>query len=87
MEEPDTPNRRLSTPDCTPVGWLEAGPHPIVPAEPGSAEALRAAIELVLANPEAVAEIITRARPTTTRHDGWTGERMATFLETSPIPA
>ncbi len=81
MEEPDTPNRRLSTPDCTPVGWLEAGPHPIVPAEPGSAEALRAAIELVLANPEAVAEIITRARPTTTRHDGWTGERMATFLE------
>lgn len=49
---------------------------------------LRAAIDLVLAHPEAVTEIVARApldafpRPAgASRHDGWTGERMAAFLE------
>jgi hypothetical protein len=35
----------------------------------------------VLANPGAVAEVLARSRPAGTRHDGWTGERMASFLE------
>jgi len=54
---------------------------PLVGQGSTAPDSLRAAIELVLANPEAVAEILSRARPAGVRHDAWTGERMATFLE------
>lgn len=73
--------RPCSTPHSAPIGWLCADPPAPNTAAP-DADALRAAIELVLANPAAVAEVLTRARPHPGRHDGWTGERMAAFLET-----
>lgn len=87
MEEPLTPvPRPCSVPHSAPVAWL-AGPAP-APSEvqanetkPSEAAALRAAIDLVLAHPDAVAEVLTRARSHPVRHDGWTGERMAAFLE------
>jgi hypothetical protein len=72
---------------------LRACPDPIESAElpdPVDQDALRAAIKLVLSSPEAVAEVIGGAPGTAfnrhtplgrARHDGWTGERMATFLE------
>jgi len=75
--EPNSPAatpRPCSTPHSAPAAWLRS--------DPPDPEALRVAIELVLANPEAVAEILTRARPAPARHNGWTGERMAAFLET-----
>ncbi|MGE5564176.1 MAG: hypothetical protein ACM3ZV_12860 [Bacillota bacterium] len=82
MNEPFPPNARpCSTPHSAPVGWLR-GDGPADPPQQADADALRAAIELVLAHPDAVAEILTRARPHPVRHDGWTGERMAAFLET-----
>ena len=82
MKEPhsnaSTPRRR-STPHSAPAAWLA---HDRTPAqdEPDP-DQLRAAIELVLAHPDAVVEVITRGRAHPVRHDGWTGERMATFLE------
>lgn len=79
MNEPVIP----SPCSTSPVGWLSADPQPDAANQAPDPAALRAAIELVLAHPEAVAEILDRARPAaSTRHDGWTGERMAAFLET-----
>ena len=89
MKEPLTPTPRpCSIPHSAPAAWLQ--PRATPESAPDQAD-LRAAIELVLASPEALAEIIGRAPPTafarhaaaggSTRHDGWTGERMATFLE------
>lgn len=74
--------RACSTPHSAPIAWLRN--EASVPTASASAnhDALRGAIELVLANPEAVAEIIHRGSPRGVRHDGWTGERMAAFLET-----
>lgn len=87
MNEPLAP-RPCSTPHSAPVAWLRGDPPAPAP-EPPNPESLRAAIELILADPEAVAEVVRRAPPdafrhadtTGTRHDGWTGERMAAFLE------
>ncbi|HEY8593030.1 MAG TPA: hypothetical protein VIL42_09240 [Sphingomicrobium sp.] len=73
------PPRAFATPHSAPVAWLKSGPPAAPPPTP--AEALEAAIALVLDNPEAVAEVLTRARTIPARHDGWTGERIAAFLE------
>jgi hypothetical protein len=45
------------------------------------ADRVEAAIALILANPEALADLVSRSRGDGGRHDGWTGERMARFLE------
>ena len=83
--DPGALPRPCSTPHSAPAAWLKASA-----SEPTDPDPLRAAIELVLGSPEAVAEIIGRAPPAaftlhlpvgTPRHDGWTGERMAAFLE------
>lgn len=104
--EPYSPGalpRLCSTPHSAPVAWLRACPEPVEGSDPppppvsvtDAADPVRAAIELVLASPEAVAEVVSRADPTAFastersrsacpeqgRRDGWTGERMATFLE------
>ena len=98
--QPPAPQPRpCSTPHSAPLGWLEARTEPPpeappeapreAPPETPDPETLRAAIELILASPAAVAEIIARAPAAAfehpahggVRHDGWTGERMATFLE------
>jgi len=87
MDEPvpsaPTP-RPCSIPHSAPVEWLKAA----AAAVPPHPDALRAAIEVVLGSADAVAEVIARAPPAAfplppdaARHDGWTGERMATFLE------
>ena len=59
MEEPQLSLRPCSIPHSAPVAWLRADPQQQL--EQPDPESLRAAIELVLANPKAVAEIIGRA--------------------------
>jgi hypothetical protein len=75
MDEPFiAESRPCSTPRSAPVAWPNhAPPNP-------DREAL---IATVVADPELLAEILARAAPDhapATRHDGWTGERIATFL-------
>jgi hypothetical protein len=76
-------SRPCSTPHSAPVAWLGAEP----PLEPPAAVApdREATIAQVFADPDLLAEILARAaseKAPATRHDGWTGERIATFLET-----
>jgi hypothetical protein len=88
--------RPCSTPHSAPISWLRAGPPAGQPVDDaGHPEALidpdrEALIATVLADPDLLAEIVRRAPPTAFtpvlskvegRHDGWTGERMAAFLE------
>jgi hypothetical protein len=68
--------RPCATPHSAPVAWLKAAPP-----EPNDRETL---IATVLADPDLLAEILARAAPEHTpvaRHDGWTPDRIATFLE------
>lgn len=64
--QPSAPTPRpCSTPHSAPVAWLRQGEGSDAAVEP----------------PEAIAPAETPAPPRPTRHDGWTGERIATFLE------
>src|SRR3954469_19838305 len=73
--------RPSSMPHSAPGACPELSPA--LSADAPDSQQLRDAIELVLGNPAALAEIASRRAEEggrSTRHDGWTGERMATFL-------
>jgi hypothetical protein len=71
------------------VGWLRSEPPAGAPegsalpasATPPDRSDLEAAIELVLANPEALAEVVARACPEGGRRDGWTPFARRLFLQ------
>jgi hypothetical protein len=85
--------RPCSTPHSAPAAWLKGSPGPCPSAAPPApppteqlpASQRQAIIDQVFADPELLADILARAAasaaPPATRHDGWTGERMARFLE------
>jgi hypothetical protein len=93
--EPHSPApapRPCSTPHSAPVAWLSndaAAGTAITPPQtppPGTAEtpsppSLDAAIEAVLANPHALAEVISRSCPEGGRRDGWTPFARKLFLQ------
>lgn len=97
MNEPQTPAptpRPCSTPHSAPIEWLRACPEPgrgaasqdepdplIDPAE-AEAERIGSAIDLILSNPSAIAELIARATDDEdVRADGWTPFSRRLFLE------
>ena len=97
MNEPQPPapqSRPCSTPHSAPVAWLRAEPPVLGEDEgpPPTAHVPEDIVAKVLTDPTLLAEVLKRAAiPTpasspegsggSVRHDGWTGERMARFLE------
>lgn len=95
MDEPCTPNptpRPFSTPHSAPIEWLhawepsrgaaaEGEPDPLVDPAEAEAERIGSAIDLILANPSAIGELIARAAPDDSRADGWTPFCRRLFLQ------
>jgi hypothetical protein len=91
MNEPNlpAPQRPCSTPHSAPLEWLRPCPERAEgdgdPAAAVPAAQPQAIVEQVLADPQLLAEVLKRAASTArterTRSDGWTGERIATFLQ------